>query len=240
MMKLLLVLLVLLTLDCIAKPKLKLGVSSPANTPAFRAVTDYWDAISIYTGHEYEIIPMGPDRELREVTQNHIDGGSSQELSFIKQDSNLIVIEEPFAELAVGVIASKKTKVKTWADLKNKKVVLLESSKHLLKQVNKQNASATLIKYYADLVNFVCLGRADAAVLEMVLLPPLVEGLAKCPQIGVQNSSIDTVTTYSYLHKKHSDKIINIKRAMIMVKESGKFDKIIENHFGKHLAQSSK
>ncbi|MGL1935378.1 MAG: transporter substrate-binding domain-containing protein [Fibrobacterales bacterium] len=216
---------------CTAQLRLKLGVNTPKNSPAYNAINDYWQAISRYTEDIYEIVPMNPESEFNAVNIGSIDGGSTQGLTFINRDSNFIVIDEPLVKLSIAVIGKLPSTIQHWADLSQKKAVILEGAYSIKHQLKKNAIKAIPLEQHSDLIKSVCLGHADVAIVESAYIPQLMDAIAQCPTLSVHTKNIDSIINYSYLHKKYAHKVIDIKRAMIMVKESGKYQKIIKEHF---------
>ena len=183
---------------------IKLGLPEPVFTlPNFKPLGDLLTTSFKNLNYDVEFIPLPNLRALDMVEKNEIDGAFPFDPSTIKGYKNTFLVNEELAGLnSTAYTSVGSPEVKSWNDLKNKKVAYFLGSVLIETKVNqivtdKENITTT--KDYKALLKLL-----ESARVDVIIMDSRVFDSIKTKQTKANGNTIYSSSVYLFLNNKHS------------------------------------
>lgn len=183
---------------------IKLGVPEPVfNLSNFRILGDLLVKSFKEINYDVEFVPLPYLRALDMVEKNEIDGAFPFDLSTIKTYKNTFAVNEKIGGLDLYAYTMEgDPQVKSWSDLKDKKVGYFLGSVLIETKVNEivtEKENITTTKDYKALLKLLENARVDVIIMDSKVLDSI-----KTKQTKVNGNSIYSNPVYLFLNNKHS------------------------------------
>lgn len=183
----------------------RLGVPEPVfNLPQFGILSNLLVTSFKSLNHEIEFVPLPTLRALDMVDKDEIDGVFPLPLTSITGYKNILAVNERLGGMTISAFTSPESpQVKTWEDLKDKKIGYLLGSTFIEKKLNESSIdkkNITNSKDFKALMKMLETSRVDVILMDSVAFRT-----TKSKNIKVVENLIISTEAFLFLNKKHKN-----------------------------------